>query len=102
MSSNEGFAALVIYPTTAAAQHGQAETLVRMAEDALRSMPGFISGRVFVSEDGEHIVSLVEWRDRESFAQFRQSTFGRAATQKVGDHHPRAYWLTPFASVNPA
>jgi heme-degrading monooxygenase HmoA len=100
MSSNEGFAALVIYPTTAAAQHGQADTLVRMAEDALRSMPGFISGRVFLSEDGENIISLVEWRDRESFTQFRQSQFGRAATQIMGEMHPRAYWLTPFAAVD--
>lgn len=99
MDSVEAFVALVIYPSTPPAQTGQADTLVRMAEDAIRSMPGFIRGRVFLSEDGENVVSLVEWRDRESFAQFRQSEFGRAATMVAGELHPRAYWLRPFAVV---
>ena len=95
----EEFAALVIYPTTALAQTGQADTLVRMAESAIRSMPGFLRGRVFLSEDGNSVISLVEWRDRESFAQFRQSEFGRAATQVAGELHPKPYWLRPFATV---
>lgn len=100
MSFDETFVALVIYPTTESGQAGQADTLVRIAQDAIRGMPGFIRGRVFLSEDGENIVSLVEWRDRESFTQFRQSDFGRAATQIVGELHPKAYWLKPFASVD--
>jgi heme-degrading monooxygenase HmoA len=97
----EAFVALVIYPTTASAQPGQAATLVAMAEDAIRTMPGFIRGRVFLSEDGASVVSLVEWRDRESFVQFRQSEFGRAAMQVVTELHPKAYWLLPYASMEP-
>ena len=101
MNSDEAFVALVIYPTTEPAQTGQADALVRMAEeDAMRTMPGFIRGRVFLSEDGASVVSLVEWRDRESFVQFRQSEFGRAATQVASELHPRAYWLRPFATVD--
>jgi len=32
--------------------------------------------------------------------QFRQSEFGRAATQVASELHPRAYWLRPFATVD--
>jgi heme-degrading monooxygenase HmoA len=99
MSSNEPFAALVIYPTTAPAQTGEAESLAQMAE-SIRTMPGFIRGRVFLSEDGGSVISLVEWRDRESFVQFRQSEFGRTATQVAVDLHPKAYWMRPFSSVD--
>jgi heme-degrading monooxygenase HmoA len=96
------FVALVIYPSTRPAQIGQATTLLRMAEDAIRSMPGFIAGRVFLSEDGEHVISMVEWRDRESFAHFRQSEFGRAGVQLATELHPKAYWLHPYATVGPS
>lgn len=99
METGETFVALVIYPSTAAGQVGQADTLLRMAEGSLRSMPGFIAGRVFLSEDGESVITLVEWRDRESFGEFRRSEFGRAATHVVGELHPKAYWLRPHASV---
>ena len=99
MSTGEPFVALVIYPSTEVGQAGQADSLLRMAEATLRSMPGFLGGRIFLSEGGEHVVTLVEWRDRESFAEFRRSEFGRAATQIVGELHPKAYWLRPHASV---
>ena len=99
MDSGEPFVALVIYPSTPAAQVGQADTLLRMTEAALRSMPGFLGGRVFLSEDGESVVTLVEWRDRESFVEFRRTGFGRAATLAVGELHPKAYWLRPHATV---
>lgn len=100
--NDKPFAALVIYPTTAAVQLGQAESLLQLAESAIRRMPGFISGRVFLSEDGEHIITLVEWRDRESFVNFRQSDFARSATQAIGELHPKAYWLNRLAAVDPA
>jgi heme-degrading monooxygenase HmoA len=96
------FVALVIYSSTLPVQTGQADTLVRMTESAIRSMPGFISGRVFLSEGGDSIITMVEWRDRESFAQFRQSDFGRAAVQAAGELHPTAYWLRPHASISGA
>jgi len=95
----ESFVALVIYNSTPPAQVGQADTLLRLTEATLRSMPGFVGGRLFLSEDGESVVSLVEWRDRESFARFRQSEFGRAGTQVLGELHPKAYWLRPHAVV---
>ena len=100
METTESFVALVIYPSTPPAQVGQAETLLRMTEATLREMPGFLGGRVFLSEDGESVVTLVEWRDRESFAGFRQSEFGRAATHVAGELHPKAYWLRPHATVD--
>lgn len=99
METAESFVALVIYPSTPKGQVGQADTLLRMAAATLRSMPGFLGGRVFLSEGGESVVSLVEWRDRESFAEFRRSEFGRAATHAVGELHPKAYWLRPHATV---
>jgi heme-degrading monooxygenase HmoA len=96
---NESFVALVIYPTTPLSQGGQADTLLRMVGPAIRTMPGFVGGQVFVSEDGASVVTLVEWRDRESYAQFRQSEFGRGATQLAADMRPRPYWLRPYATV---
>ena len=101
MDSGEPFVALVIYPSTAAAQVDQADTLLRMTEATLRSMPGFLGGRVFLSEDGESVVSLVEWRDRESFAEFRRSALGRSGTHVLGELRPKAYWLRPHATVEP-
>ena len=100
MEATRSFIALVIYPSTPPAQLGQADTLLRVAEETIRGMPGFIAGRVFLGEDGESVVSMVEWRDRESFSHFRQSEFGRAAVQVVGELHPKAYWLHPHASVS--
>jgi heme-degrading monooxygenase HmoA len=99
VETGETFVALVIYPSTKAGQDDQAETLVRMAA-SIRRMPGFVGGRVFLSEDGESVISLVEWQDRESFAAFRRSEFGRAATQVAGELHPKAYWLRPHASID--
>ena len=101
MTPTEPFVALVIYPSTPQGQVGQADTLIRMAADAIRSMPGFVSGRVFLSEDGASVISMVEWRDRDSFAQFRQSEFGRAGVQVVGELHPTRYWLRPHATIDP-
>ena len=99
MDAAEPFAALVIYPTTTAVQAGEADALVRAAESTMRNMPGYVRGSVFLSEDGTSVVSLVEWRDRESFMHFRQSEAGRAAAQVVGELHPKAYWLRPLAIV---
>jgi heme-degrading monooxygenase HmoA len=100
VDTTERFIALVIYPSTPRAQAGEADTLLRMAEETIRGMPGFIAGRLFLSEDGESVVSMVEWRDRESFTHFRQSELGRAEVQVVGELHPKAYWLHPHATVS--
>jgi heme-degrading monooxygenase HmoA len=102
VETTASFVALVIYPSTRSAQVGHADTLLRMAEDAIRSMPGFVEGRLFLSEDGESVISMVEWRDRESFAQFRQSEFGRAGVQLVTELHPKAYYLRAYATVDPS
>lgn len=96
----EPFMALVIYPTTADAQRRQAGNLERIASEKLRPLPGFLRARVLVSEDGESLVTLTEWSDRESFLQFRASEFGRAAVALSADLHPRSYWLRQYAAVD--
>jgi heme-degrading monooxygenase HmoA len=95
----EPFFALVVYPTTPDAQASQSEHLARIAADRMRLLPGFLGARVLVSEDGESIVSLVEWSDRDSFEQFRQSEFGRAAASLAAGLHPKAYWLRLTATI---
>jgi heme-degrading monooxygenase HmoA len=62
-------------------------------------MPGFLRAQVFLSEDGESLVTLTEWSDRESFQRFRESDFGRAAIELAAGLHPRAYWLRQHAAV---
>jgi heme-degrading monooxygenase HmoA len=101
MASTTRFVALVIYPSASAGQVGEADTLLREAESTIRAMPGFVSGRVFLAEDGESVVTMVEWRDRESFVNFRQSELGRAGVELAGERHPKAYWLIPHALVTP-
>jgi heme-degrading monooxygenase HmoA len=100
MDMVEPFMALVIYPTTPQAQGRQADNLTKLASDRLRLLPGFLRGRVFLSEDGESLVTLTEWSDRESFQQFRQSDFGRAAAELASALHPKAYWLRQHAAVD--
>jgi heme-degrading monooxygenase HmoA len=95
----EPFVALVVYPTTPDTQSRQAETLVRAAAERIRALPGFLGGRVLVSEDGQSLVTLTEWADRESFLQFRQSEFGQAAVRLAAELRPTAYWLRQHAAV---
>jgi heme-degrading monooxygenase HmoA len=95
----EPFTALVIYPTTADAQTRQADNLIRLVSEHVRSLPGFRGARVLLSEDGKNLVTLTEWRDRESFQKFRESEFGRAATGLVAELHPIPYWLRQHAAV---
>ena len=93
------FMALVIYPSTADSQTRQADNLVKLVAEHVRSLPGFRGARVFLSEDGKNLVTLTEWRDRESFQKFRESEFGQAATALVAELHPISYWLRPHASI---
>jgi len=99
MDAVEPFMALVVYPTTSEAQARQADNLLKVAAEQIRLLPGFLRGRVFLSEDGESLVTLTEWSDRESFEQFRQSEFGRAAVTLTAGLHPKAYWLRQHAAV---
>jgi heme-degrading monooxygenase HmoA len=99
MDKAEPFVALVVYPTTADAQSRQADNLARIAAEKIRGLPGFLRARVFVSEDGDSLVTLSEWKDRESFLQFRQSEFGRAAMELAAGLHPKGYWLRQHATI---
>jgi heme-degrading monooxygenase HmoA len=99
MDMVEPFVALVIYPTTMDAQLRQAQNLARIASEKIRGLPGFLSARVFVSEDGDSLVTLTEWSDRESFLQFRQSEFGQAAIHLAAELHPEAHWLRQHATI---
>ena len=102
MDAVEPFVALVIYPTTAEAQSRQADNLLRLVSDAVRLLPGFQRGRILLAEDGESLVTLTEWSDRESFERFRQSDFGRTAVQIATGLHAKAYWLRQHAALEPA
>lgn len=100
MSATEQFVALVIYPTTAEGQIPQADSFVQVSGDRLRASPGFLSGRVLISEDGKSIVTITEWRDRESFMLFRQSDFGHDSVVLAIDLHPHPYWLRQHAEID--
>ena len=99
MDMVEPFVALVIYPTTKDAQSRHADKLVRIAAEKVSALPGFLRSRVFLSEDGESLVTLTEWSDRESFQQFRQSDFGQAAVRLATELHSVAHWLRQHAAV---
>jgi heme-degrading monooxygenase HmoA len=99
MEAGEPFVALVIYPTTPDAQSRQADNLMRLASEKLRSLPGFRSGRVLLSEDGESLVTLTEWSDRDSYQRFRDSEFGRAATFLAAGLRPQILGLRVHAEI---
>jgi heme-degrading monooxygenase HmoA len=101
MNKAEPFMALVIYPTTIDAQTRQADNLIRLASEQLRSLPGLVRARVLLSEDGASLVTVTEWSDRESFQKFRESDFGRAASSLMAELHPKAYWLHQHADLVP-
>ena len=96
----EPFMALVVYPSTPEGQARQADNLLRIAAEKIRVMPGFLRGRVFLSEEGDSLVTLTEWSDRDSFSQFRQSEFGQAAIALVSGLNPKAYWLRQHAAID--
>lgn len=91
--ANEPFVALVIYPTTREAQARQAATLTQALLDWMRGVAGLIRTQVFASEDGESIVTLAQWKDRESFERFRSDDRGQAAVGLAVAAHPKAFWL---------
>jgi heme-degrading monooxygenase HmoA len=97
----EAFLALVIYPSSADAQTRQADNLANMASEEILRQPGLLRARVLLSEDGTTIMTLTEWRDRASFQKFRESDFGRAATEIMAELHPKSYWLREHVSVEP-
>ncbi len=99
MDMVEPFVALVIYPTTKDAQARHAEKLVKVAAERVSTLPGFLRSRVFLSEDGDSLVTLTEWSDRESFLRFRQREFGQAAVQLAAGLHPQAHWLRQHATI---
>jgi heme-degrading monooxygenase HmoA len=98
---SEPFLALVIYPTTADAQARQADNLVKLASEQLLKLPGLVRARVLLSEDGASLVTLTEWKDRDSFQKFRESDFGRAGSALMAGLHPKAYWLRQHAAIEP-
>ena len=95
----EPFLSLIIYPTTPDAQVRHADNLTRLAAEKIRLLPGFLRGRVFPSEDGQSIVSLAEWSDRQSFEGFRQSEFGQSATLLLANLNPKSYWLRHHSAL---
>jgi heme-degrading monooxygenase HmoA len=99
MDVSEPFISLVIYPSNKDAQARQADNLLKLVAEKVRLQPGFLRGRVFLSEDGESLLTLTVWNDRDSFRKFRESEFGRAAILLTADLHPKAYWLSLHATV---
>ena len=93
------FTALVIYPSTADAQSRQADNFVRLVSEEIRRRPGFLRSRIFLSDDGASLVTVTDWSDRESFQKFRESDFGRVATELVAELHPKSYWLREHAAI---
>ncbi len=99
MEAVEPFLSLVIYPTEPEGQARAADNLAALAAQKIRLLPGFLRGRIFVSEDGLHLISIAEWSDRQSFEQFRQSEFGQSATQLLANLNPKSYWLRHHSAL---
>jgi heme-degrading monooxygenase HmoA len=99
MEKTEPFVALVIYPTTPDGQSRWAETLAKAARSELQLLPGFLHAQVLVSEDGQSLVTMTTWSDRESFEQFRNSDYGRMAALVASAAMPKPFWLRLHAEI---
>jgi hypothetical protein len=55
--------------------------------------PGFLSARLFLTEDGEKVVEHFQWMDRASYEAYRASELGKAAASLLVTLHPQVFFL---------
>lgn len=92
-SNHESFIVLSVF-TSAPELRGRFVNLIdEFATTHTRLEPGICSVELFTDEGSEHIVTLVRWKDRESFEQFKRSDSGVQASQVALTLRPKIYFL---------
>jgi len=87
------FHVLMLFPTTPAQQRAHAEKLATVIREGIKGQPGFLSARLFVTEDGEKIVEHFQWMDRGAYEAYRVSDLGKAAASLLVSLHPQVHFL---------
>lgn len=61
--------------------------------------PGICSFEMFTDEGQQHILTLVRWKDRESFEAYKSSAEGARAFELARMLTPTVFFLRPEAAV---
>jgi quinol monooxygenase YgiN len=92
-SPSKPFHVLMLFPTPAAQQRDHAEKLATFIREGIKGQPGFLSARLFLTEDGEKVVEHFQWMDRASYEAYRASELGKAAASLLVTLHPQVLFL---------
>lgn len=65
--TNGLLAEFAVFPAESENQARLVEQAVQMIESALRQYPGFVSGSVIRSRDGQRVTSYIQWLNQESY-----------------------------------
>src|SRR5262245_24832731 len=91
--SPKPFHVLMLFPTKPALQRDHAEKLATFIREGIKAQPGFLSARLFLTEDGAKVVEHFQWMDRASYEGYRASALGKAAAGLLVTLHPQVYFL---------
>ena len=85
------FHVLMLFPTTPAQQREHAEKLGTFIREGIKVQPGFLSARLFLTEDGEKIVEHFQWMDRAAYEAYRaRATWARPRRRFSSPSTPRS------------
>jgi len=76
--------------------------VIAIGLDAVRSQPGFRSGRLITAEDQTEASLILEWESRDHFEAYRQSPVGRELVSKAAELHPHIAFYDVVVSLDRA
>lgn len=97
-----GFAVMNVVRGTAAEVAAIVVQIQAVGSDAMRAHSGFRGSRLYVAEDGDEAVMIVEWDSREHFIGYRQSDAGRQAVETAMQWRPKISFYEVSSMVDPA
>ena len=93
------FHVLMLFPTQPAHQRKHAEKLSSFIREGIKVQPGFLSARLFLTEDGETIVEHFQWMDRAAYEAYRSSELGKSAAALLVSLHPQVFFMKEMVVI---
>ncbi len=97
--THKPFHVLMLFPTKPAQQREHAEKLSTFIRQGIKVQPGFLSARLFLTEDGEKIVEHFQWMDRAAYEAYRSSELGRSASALLVSLHPQVFFMREMVVI---
>jgi hypothetical protein len=99
LETHKPFHVLMLFPTKPAQQREHAEKLASFIREGIKIQPGFLSARIFLTEDGEKVVEHFQWMDRAAYESYRSSELGKAAASLLVSLHPQVFFLKEMVVI---